>query len=472
MSQTITIDPVTRIEGHAKITIQLADNGEVGEARLHVTQFRGFEKFCEGRPFEEMPSLMARTCGICPVSHLVSGSKAGDGILSVKIPQTAVKLRKVMNLAQILQSHALSFFHLSGADLVLGFDHDPATRNIFGLMQSHPDLARAGIRLRAFGQQIIERLGSKRIHPAWMVPGGVSSPLNPADRESILAGIPEAKATVLFALELFKKNLAGFSEEVHNMGNIPSLFMGMVGEHGELEHYDGKIRVMDANGTILADRLEPANYTDYIGEKVESWSFLKSPYYKPLGYEHGMYRVGPLARLNIIDRCGTPMADRELSVFRDYGRPALSSFYYHHARLIEILYCIEKIEQMLGESDILSSDVRAHAGVNARESVGMSEAPRGMLLHHYKVDDQGLVTWANLIIATGHNNLAMNAGITQAAKHFVKSDKITDGALNRVEAVIRSFDPCLSCSTHALGKMPLHIELLDSERNLLDSKTR
>lgn len=472
MSKKIVIDPVTRIEGHAKITITLNDNGDAEDAKIHVTQFRGFEKFCEGRPFEEMPSLMARTCGICPVSHLVSGSKAGDGLLAVEVPVTAQELRRMMNLAQIIQSHALSFFYLSSADLIYGFDADKTSRNIFGMMQSHPDLARSGIRLRSFGQQIIEKLGGKRIHPGWMVPGGVNRPLDSITRDEILAMIPEAKQTVLSTIEFFKSCIDKYEAEVANLANIPTLFMGLVNKDGNLEHYDGKIRVMDSHGTIIADGLEPSHYSDYIGEKVEEWSFLKSPYYKPLGYEQGAYRVGPLARLNIIDKCGTHLADKELNTFRDYGRPQLASFFYHYARLIEILYGIEKIEEILNGADILSKHVRAHAGVNKLEAVGMSEAPRGMLLHHYKVDEHGLVKWANLIIATGHNNLAMNAGITQAAKKFVKGGDIKEGALNRVEAVIRCFDPCLSCSTHAAGQMPLVVNLQDPNGKLIKTIAR
>ena len=467
----ILIEPLTRIEGHAKITIELNDDNSVIDAKMHVTQFRGFEKFCEGRPFEEMPSLMARTCGICPVSHLVSGSKAGDVILGVKPPKTGENLRRIMNLAQILQSHALSFFHLSSPDLLLGFDYDPKKRNIFELIEKEPELARAGVRLRGFGQHTIKLLSGKRIHPAWMVPGGVNRPLPIEHRDEILAGIPEARATAMKAIEIFKASLSKYKDEAENLANFPTLFMGLVNSEGNLEHYDGKIRVMNSGGTIIADGLEPANYADYIGEKVEDFTFLKSPYYLPFGVERGAYRVGPLARLNIANKCGTPLADKELEIFRSYGRVQNASFFYHYARLIEILYCTEKIEELLSDESILSDHIRAFAGVNNLEAVGMSEAPRGMLMHHYKVDKNGLVTWSNLIIATGHNNLAMNAGITQAAKKFVKADRLEEGMLNRVEAVIRCFDPCLSCSTHALGRMGMDVELIRN-KEIIDRKSR
>jgi NAD-reducing hydrogenase large subunit len=473
MAQQIVIDPVTRIEGHGKITLQLDDQGLVQDAQFHVTQLRGFEQFCVGRPFYEMPSLTARICGICPVSHLIASSKACDALLAVQIPPTAVKLRTILNLAQILQSHALNFFHLSSPDLLLGMDSDPAQRNIFGIMQQHPDIARGGIRLRQLGQEIIERLAGKRIHPAWVVPGGVSEPLEEEQRDAILERIPEGLETVQRTLEWFKSSLANFEAEIQTFANFPSLFMGMVNEHSELEHYDGWLRVVDSMGNIIADRLQPSRYQDYIAEAAEPWSYLKSPYYKRLGYPDGMYRVGPLARLNLVEHCGTPRADWELAGYHnEYNRVALSAFHYHHARLIEILYALEKIEQLLNDKDILSEHVRAFAEPNKSEGIGISEAPRGTLIHHYKIDERGLITWVNMIIATGHNNLAMNRGVLQVARHFVKGEHLNDSALNRVEAVIRAFDPCLSCSTHALGQMPLHIELVGPDGALLDEVRR
>jgi NAD-reducing hydrogenase large subunit len=471
--KTITIDPVTRIEGHAKITIKLDETGEVAAANLHVTQFRGFEKFCQGRPFTEMPAITARTCGICPVSHLVASSKAADQILAVSIPRTGANLRRVINLAQIVQSHALNFFHLSSPDLLLGFDSDAGKRNIFGVMESHPQMAKEGIRLRSFGQRIIERLGGKRIHPGWIVPGGVSHPLLAEDRDAILAELPEFIQIAQNTLKWFKKNMKNFQEEARAFANYPTLFMGIVGEKGELEHYDGKIRMMDHTGKILVDGMSNDRYREIIGEAVEEESYLKSPYYKPMGYPGGVYRVGPLARLNIIDSIGTPLADEEFAEFKMLERgPILSSFYYHYARLIEILHGLEKIGVLLRDEEILSPHVRAHAEPNRLEGIGMSEAPRGSLIHHYKVDQNGLIEWVNLIIASGHNNLAMNHGVLQSAKHFVDKDHLTNGALNRVEAVIRAFDPCLSCSTHALGQMPLKIGLFDADGRQLDEKRR
>ena len=467
--KTIVIDPVTRIEGHAKITLHLDDRGRVEDARFHVTQFRGFEKFCEGRPFSEMPALMARICGICPVSHLMASAKACDALLAVRIPPTADKLRRIFGLAQVVQSHALSFFYLSSPDLLLGMDADPARSNLFGVLEKKPEIARDGIRLRQFGQQIIERLGGKRIHPAWVVPGGVSEPLTELNRDAILSGIPEALAIAERTLEWFKGITEGFREEIASFGNFPTLFMGIVKNDGGLTFYDGGIRIVNSAGEVIANGLDPADYQEYIGEKNESWTYLKSPYYMPKGYPDGIYRVGPLARMNVADRCGTPRADQELAEFHELQRTAvLSSFHYHHARLIEILYCVERMEQLLTDPEILSKHVRAVAGPNCEEGVGCCEAPRGTLMHHYKIDEQGLVRWANMIIATGHNNMAMNRGILQVAKHFVRGERLTPGMLNRVEALIRAYDPCLSCSTHAFGEMPLVAELYTSAGELLD----
>ena len=473
MARTIVIDPVTRIEGHSKITLFLNESGAVTDAQFHVTQFRGFEKFCEGRPLTEMPSLMARTCGICPVSHLIAASKACDQLLAVDIPPTAAKLRRILNLAQQMQSHALSFFHLSSPDMLMGMDADPAKRNIFGVLSAYPELAKDGIRLRQIGQTVIEILGGKRIHPSWTVPGGVNDPLTVEKQQKILAMLPDALEIGRRTLTWFKRQLVNFTEETRAFGNFPSYFMGLVSPKGELEHYDGFLRICDAKGNIVQDMIPPEKYQDIIAEAVEPYSFMKFPYLKALGYPDGMYRVGPLARLNIIDRCGTPIADQEWAEYRELQRGAvLSSFHFHYARLIEIIYCAERMTELLNESDILNTNVRARARPNRFEGIGVAEAPRGTLIHHYKIDNNGQVTWANLIIATGHNNLAMNRGVLQVAQRFVDGNKIQEGALNRVEALIRCYDPCLSCATHAVGKMPLHIELMNHKREVVDEITR
>jgi NAD-reducing hydrogenase large subunit len=467
--QTITIDAVTRIEGHAKITIQLDDRGEVAKTQLHITQIRGFEKFTEGRPYYEMPSITARICGICPVSHLLASAKACDAIMSVRIPETAALLREILHCGQIVQSHALSFFYLSAPDLLLGFESDPAQRNVLGLLAKHPDIARDGIALRKFGQQVIEGLAKERIHPSWVVPGGVNAPLAPEVRDRILAGLPEAKATLKRTLKFFKGVLDQFKDEIEHFGNAPSMYAGLVDAAGKLQLYDGGIRFRDAAGKIVADHIAPQDYRKYIGEQALSDSYLKAPFYKPLGFPEGVYRVGPLGRLNVARSCGTPLADAEFTEYHQRcGKMVPSSFHYHYARLIEALYGAERMEILLNNPAALGKQVRAHAGVNCLEGVGIIEAPRGTLIHHYKVNEEGAITWANLIVATGHNNLAINRSIDQVARHYIDGQHLKEGMLNRVSAVVRAYDPCFSCSTHAAGLPPLRIQLLGPDGSVLD----
>ncbi len=473
MSQRIVIDPVSRIEGHAKISIFLDGDGAVTDARFHVTEFRGFEKFCEGRSFRELPVITSRVCGICPVSHLLASARATDALLAVDIPDTAKLLRQVVNLAQLVQSHALSFFHLSSPDWILGYDADPARRNVLGLAEVRPELARQGIRLRQWGQQVIESVAGKRIHPHWAVAGGVATPLTAEGRERILAGLPEALTTARQTLEWFARDLEAHHEEARVFGNFPSLFMALVGPDGELAHTEGRLRFVDEHGDVVADQIDPRDYRTWIGEAVQPDSYLKSPYYKPHGHPDGLYRVGPLARLNCCSRAGTPLADEALAGFRQLGRGAvLSSFHYHYARLVEILYGVERIEQLLADPEVLSEDVCAVAMRSRRRGVGACEAPRGTLFHDYEVGAGGVVTGVNLLIATGQNNLAMNKTVAQIARHFLSGRTLEEGLLNRVEAGIRAFDPCLSCSTHAAGRMPLAVELRGPAGELLDAASR
>ena len=473
MAKRIIIDPVTRIEGHAKISLFMDDAGNVSDAEFHVVEFRGFEKFCEGRPFSEMPGITPRICGICPVSHLLASAKAGDAIMAVNIPPAADKLRRLMNLGQMIQSHALSFFHLSAPDFLLGWNTPQAKRNVFGLIASNADLARAGIRLRQFGQEVIEILGGKRIHPAWAVPGGVRNPLTEDGRARIRGWLPEVYATTKVAFDLFKKTLETHKKEIQIYGNFPSLFLGLVDSEGNWEHHGGKLRFTDSSGSVIADQLDPQKYYEYISEAVQSSSYLKSPYYTPLGFPDGMYRVGPLARLNVAEHMGTPKADAELTKFKKMGRGAVtSSFLYHYARLIEILAAIERVELYMEDPELLSDELRADAGINSLRGVGVSEAPRGTLFHDYTVDRDGLLKKVNLIVATGQNNLAMNRTVAQIAQHYVHGSDIPEPILNRIEHGIRCYDPCLSCSTHAVGQMPLEIKLIAPDGTVLREISR
>ncbi|MBZ5605750.1 MAG: Ni/Fe hydrogenase subunit alpha [Acidobacteriia bacterium] len=459
MSRRIVIEPVTRLEGHAKITVQLDDAGQVRSARFHVTEFRGFEKICEGRPFHEMPGLMSRICGICPVSHVLASSKAGDMLLGVEIPPAATKQRRLVNYAQVLQSHALSFFHLSSPDLLLGMDSPPEKRNIFGLMEQDREFLRSGIRLRQFGQQIIELVGGKRIHPGWSGPGGVHERFTTRQRDEIVKWIPESIESIGIALDRLKSVLDSFREEVAHMGNFPSLFLATVNEEGGLEYYDGVIRITDGSGNTIAEALDPHRFYTYLGEASESYSFMKFPFYQPFGYPQGHYRVGPLARLNVAKFAGTYHADREMREFKQRGEGAVcQSFHFHLARLIEMLHCTERIEELMEDPELFEEAIQAKASLNRREGVGSCEAPRGTLFHRYWVDKDGLMTKADLLIATAQNNQAMNLSVEQTARRFLDAEP-DQGMLNRLEAAIRCYDPCLSCSTHALGRMPLVVDV-------------
>lgn len=474
-SKEIVIGPITRIEGHAQVTIFLDNADNVKDARFQVTDFRGFEKFTEGRPFYEMPSITSRSCGICPVSHLLASAKACDAIVGVTPPKTAIMLRRLMHMGQLIQSHALNFYHLSSPDLIFGMDADPAVRNIFGIIEKDPELARQGIRLRRFGQELIEKVAGKRIHSAeWISPGGAKWPLTQERADFLRANLPEAEQIAVKTLGMFKGMLGQFGDEVENFGNFPSYFMGLVTADGGLEQYDGALRIIDPEGKVVAECVDPTKYTGFIGEAVEPWSYMKFPYFKAVGYPDGAYRVGPLARLNVASHCDTPLANEEFKEFKKLGKNGVvqSTFHYHYARLIELLFCVEKAKELLNDSAILSEHVTSKAMVNNYEGVGFAEAPRGTLIHHYKVDTQGLITYNNMVIATEHNNLAYNKAITQVAKKYVKARELKEGMLNRVEAVIRAFDPCLSCATHAVGQMPLDVKLVGADGKLLDRKIR
>jgi NAD-reducing hydrogenase large subunit len=459
----VAIDPVTRVEGHAKITLHLGDDGKVEKARFHTNEFRGFEKFCEGRPFTEMPVITARICGICPHSHAIASSKAGEKIMGVGITATAEKLRRLIQLGQLISSHALSFFHLSAPDFLLGFDSDPTQRNVIGLADKFPDIVRRGIRLRGFGQDISKRITGKRIHVMGVCAGGMAFGLREEHRQGLLGWYPEVLETAQMALGIIKKWMADNRTMVELFAPAKTMFMSLVGPHGEYELYDGRVRVVDAEGAIVADQLNPDDYLSFIAERPIDWSYLKYPYYKPSGEGKGFYRVGPLARLNTIARMTTPLAQREFEEYKapGHGRPVHASLYFHYARLIEVLAAVEMIKELLDSPTITGTDLMASAGRNRGQGVGCTEAPRGILFHHYQVDDGGKLTKVNLLIATGQNNPSMDQAILDVARQYVDGNDMHEGALNRVEAAIRCYDPCLSCATHALGIMPLEIVLVD-----------
>jgi NAD-reducing hydrogenase large subunit len=474
MAQKITIEPVTRIEGHAKVTIQLNDAGQVEDARMHVVEFRGFEKFSEGRHFSEMPTLTERICGICPVSHHLASAKAIDDIVGVKPPRPARLLRELMHMGQLVQSHALSFFHLSSPDLLLGFDSDPAMRNVFGVLAAAPDAAVKGIFLRKYGQTAIAAVGGRKVHPDCCVAGGQNRTLSAADREWLLKNLPAAYEAAELGLAVLKGWMDKNPDLLKSFAAFDSNYSGLVTAKGSLEHYDGFIRMVGPDGKKLEEMVDPHDYLSIIGEATEDWSYLKFPFYRPQGYPEGSYRVGPMARLNVIDDIDTPRARAEWRNFKNIGggKPVTGSMYYHYARLIEVIFGLERMEEILNDPEVLSQDVYTPSSVIRPQGVGVAEAPRGTLFHHYWVDEVGRIEKVNLIIATGQNNNAMNRGVFEVAKQYVKGEKIQEGMLNRVEAAIRCYDPCLSCSTHAVGKMPMVVSVVDPQGRLLDQVVR
>ncbi|MDA8123623.1 MAG: Ni/Fe hydrogenase subunit alpha [Deltaproteobacteria bacterium] len=474
-ARKITIEPVTRIEGHGRVTIHLDEQGQVKETFFHVDEFRGLEKFCEGRPYYEMTQITQRICGICPVSHHLAAAKACDAVARVEPPRPAKLLRELIHMGQVVQSHGMHFFHLAAPDLLLGFDADPAERNVFGIIRANPELALKAVNLRRFGQQIIERLGGKRIHPNFTVAGGVNAALTAKDRQEIAAELPTMLATAQEAIGIIKSWMDANREWVSTFAAFPSGYMGLVDEEGGLQLYDGEIRVKDDQGKFIA-QFKPEHYLSHIAEHVEPWSFLKFPYLRKLGWPKGIYRVGSLARMNVVDRIGTPLANEEFRLFRQLNgeKPVEGSLYYHYARLIETLYGLERIGQLLDDPEILSNDVRTAPWEThvPSQGVGVIEAPRGTLFHDYSTDENGLLTRVNLIVATGNNNWAMHLAAGQVAKTYVDGTKLTEGMLNRVEAAIRCYDPCLSCSTHAIGRMPLEVTLVAADGAILDRVAR
>jgi NAD-reducing hydrogenase large subunit len=467
MGEKITINPVTRIEGHARVSILLNDQGQVEKTYFHVDQFRGYEKFTEGRLFSEMPIITSRICGICPISHHLASVKACDEVIGVEISRPAKLLRELVHMGQIIQSHAMHFFELAGPDLLLGWDADPRVRNVVGLVRTNPELALKAVKLRKFGQMIIELTAGRRIHPIFAVPGGVNASLDEQRRDQMLSFLEEGIPYIQEGIQIARKWIAEHKEECDRFASFPSGYMGLVKKDGSLELYDGVVRFMNKEGRIIRE-FEGKDYLKYIGEKVEDWSYLKFPFFKELGSQEGFYRVGPLGRLNVADFISTPLAQKEFLEFKKMsgGKPQESSLYYHYARLIETLYAAERAMEILRDPDALSQDVFRFGTPKNEEGIGVIEAPRGTLIHHYWVDGAGTMKKSNLIVATGHNNWAMSRAVDAVAKAFVDGKNLKEGMLNRVEGAIRCYDPCLSCSTHAVGKMPLLVDIYDSTGEL------
>lgn len=468
VAEKITIEPVTRIEGHAKVTIHMNDNGSVDHAYFHVNEFRGFEKFCEGRMVFEMPLITPRICGICPVSHHLAAAKAGDKVMGVEPPRTASLLRELMHMGQIIQSHGMHFFELAGPDLILGFDEDPANRNVVGLIGADPELTVRAVELRAYGQDIIYQVAGRRIHPTFAVPGGVNSALTADKREHMLSGLDKAIETTQIGIQLMKNWADANIVDIEKFAVFDTGYFGLVTPENGLELYDGDIRLVDKAGEEL-EHFSAQNYLDIIAERVQDWSYLKFPYFKKMGWPDGVYRVGPLGRLNTCDKIDTPLAHEEWLTYRkiNNGKPVNQTLYYHYARLIETLFAAERVRELLDDPDLLGNDILNRKFDFQGEGVGVIEAPRGTLLHHYWAKPNGQLERVNLIVSTGHNNWAMSEAVDSVAKTYVKGPDVKEGMLNRVEAAIRAYDPCLSCSTHAIGQMPIAIEMVDPQGKVI-----
>jgi len=472
-TQKITIEPVTRIEGHAKVTIHMKEDNTVDHAYMHVNEFRGFEKFCEGRLYFEMPQITPRICGICPVSHHLASAKAGDALTGQTPPRPASLLRELMHMGQVIQSHSMHFFELAGPDLLLGFDAAPEMRNVVGLIGANPELTVKAVQLRKFGQEIIKTLGGRKIHPVFAVPGGVNKALTIEERDNILKGVDAAVDTLKIGLQIMKDWAAKNMEDINKFAVFPTGYFGLTTPEYGLELYDGDIRLISREGKPL-EKFVVANYLDHIAEHVEPWSYLKFPYYKKLGYPGGVYRVGPLGRLNLAEKIDTPLANEELKIFKSLNSCKMveNTLYYHYARLIEALFAAERVRVLCEDKDITSTDILNTRKNYTGHGVGVIEAPRGTLIHDYTADEHGKLFKVNLIVSTGHNNWAMTTAVDSVAKAYVKGPDVREGMLNRVEAAIRAYDPCLSCSTHAVGQMPIQVDFIAPDGTIIKTLKR
>ena len=470
----VVIEPVTRVEGHGKVTILLDEKNKVQQARLHIVEFRGFERFVQGRPFWEVPVLVQRLCGICPVSHHLAAAKAMDRIVGGEnLTPTAEKMRRLMHYGQTLQSHALHFFHLCSPDLLFGFDADVAIRNVIGVAAKHPDLAVQGVMLRKYGQELIKATAGKKIHGTGAIPGGINKNLSIEERDGFLKDLDQMLEWGRGALKVAKDYTVEHIELAKEFAAFPSSHLSLIRADGAMDLYDGGLRAITADGETIFDHIGSRQYNDYIAEEVRSWSYMKFPFIKSLGPENGWYRVGPLARVNTCDFIDTPEAEaarKEFMAVTD-NKPNNLSLAYHWARMIEVLHSIEKIKDLLHDPDLQGTDLVVK-GKRRGEAVGLLEAPRGTLFHHYKVDENDQVTMANLIVSTTNNNEPMNRAVDSVARKYIDGQEITEGLLNHVEVAIRAYDPCLSCATHALGQMPLVVELVDCEGNVIDRRSK
>jgi F420-non-reducing hydrogenase large subunit len=476
----IVIDPITRLEGHGNISIFLNDQGEVENAYLKIPELRGFEQFCVGRRAELMPILTTRICGVCPVAHHFAATKTLDAAFSVDPPPTAKKLRELMYSGYIIYDHILHFYYLGGPDFIVGPDAPPEKRNILGVIEkAGMDVAKEVIKHRAYGQKITEILGGKATHPVCGLPGGISKALSEEGRKNIEEMAASSLGFAKLTLKIFHDIVLGNSKYVDMIKSdaytMNTYYMGLVDEHNKVNFYDGKIRVVDPNGKEFL-KFEPKDYLTHIGEHVEEWTYAKFPYLKKVGWkgltyglDSGVYRVGPLGRLNASDGMATPLAQAEYEeMYKTLGgKPVHGTLAFHWARLIELLYATERALELVRDPQITDTNIRAKPG-EPGEGVGVVEAARGTLYHHYVLDKDALIKDVNLIVATTNNYPAICMSVRDAAKSLIHEGKVEQGMLNRVEMAFRAYDPCFGCATHfAVGQMPLKVEIFDSQKNLI-----
>jgi len=484
MAQKITIEPVTRVEGHGKVTIHLDDGGNVVQSRLHIVEFRGFERFVQGRPYWEAPVLVQRLCGICPVSHHLAAAKAMDVVVGAGtgdgLTTTGEKMRRLMHYGQMFQSHVLHFFHLCSPDLLFGIDADPAIRNVIGVALENKELATQAVLMRKYGQEIIKATAGKKIHGTGAIPGGINKNLSIEERDEFINGLGGNKMLGIdqmidwsvSALEFFKDYHSKNKDLIDGFAAFDSNHFGLVRKDGALDLYHGVLRAVDKEGKRIVNDVDYQNYLDVISEEVRNWTYMKFPFITELGTENGWYRVGPLARLNVCDFIPSPLAQKAFEDFKAYtsGKPNNMTMHYHWARLIEVLHSAEMIKELLNDPDLQGTDL-VTKGTRQPEGVGLIEAPRGTLFHHYAVNENDQISMCNLIVSTTNNNIPMNSAVNGAAKAFMDGQaEITEGMMNAVEVAIRAYDPCLSCATHAIGKMPLEVSLVDKEGNVIQVK--
>ena len=470
----VVINPVTRVEGHGKVTLHLDDAGHIDEARFHIIEFRGFERFIQGRPYWEAPTVVQRLCGICPVSHHLAASKAMDMVVGVDTPSpTAEKMRRLMHYGQTFQSHVLHFYHLASPDLLFGFDAPVEDRNVIGVIRAHPDVAKKAVLMRKYGQEVIKATAGKKIHGTGSIPGGINKNLSVEERDALLKDIDEMIAWAVEGLELCKSVVVADQDRLLAFGSFDSNFVSIVSEDGGLDLYDGNLRARDAEGNTIFDQVPPTEYLNYIREEVRPWSYMKFPFITSLGKEKGWYRVGPLARINNCDYIDTPIAEAERAAFMKLGggKPIQSTMAYHWARMIETVHSAEKIKELLNDPDLQGEEL-IRSGERRGEGMAWIEAPRGTLIHHYEVNEKDLITRANLIVSTTHNNEAMNQAVKRVAAQYLDGKEITEALLNHIEVGIRAYDPCLSCATHALGQMQLQVQLVDADNMVIAERFR